>query len=178
MESKTWAYVVRQGVKQDSEHCCTFPEQIADFLNNPATTMDDYENEKNVFLQNNKCGKTFKPCDVPPPPITASCDCCDKYVSEGVMYGCSEHNIHLCNDCNSKTPKEMKDFFDRFNHGSIESLCMDFEYAQHDRISFIEMLKDPDSLMSKEFGEEKRLNELAKWETGEIRTTCFGSILF
>ncbi len=94
------------------------------------------------------------------------------------MYGCSEHNIHLCNYCNSKTPEEMKDFFDRVNSRSIESLCMDFECAYHDRLRFIEMLKDPDSFMSKEFGEEKRLEELAKWETGENRTTCFGSITF
>ena len=170
MESKTGTDVVG--------HCCTFPEQIANFLNNPTTTMEDYENEKNVFLQNNKCGKTFKSCNVPPPPITASCDCCGKYVSEGVMYGCSEHNTHLCNDCNSKTPDEMKEFFDKINTRTIESLCMDFECAYQDRLRFIEMLKDPDSFMSKEIGEEKRLEELAKWETGENKTTCFGSITF
>jgi len=171
---ETWTGVV----KQDSEHCCTYPEQIANYLSNPTRTMEEYENEKIVFLQNNKCEEEFKPGDVPHPPIKVSCDSCGIRVSQGVMYGCSKHNIHLCNDCNSKTPEEMKDFFDRFNRGSIESLCMDFECAHHDRLSFIEMLKDPDSFMSKEFGEEKRLDELAKWETGENRTTCFGSITF
>lgn len=175
---ETWADVVRQGVKQDSEHCCTYPEQIADYLSSSTTTMEIYENEKTVFSQNKKCRKKFKECNLPPPPSKASCDCCGNYVSKGVMYGCSEHNIHLCNDCNSKTPEEMEVFLIELNSRCIESLCMDFECAQHDRLSFIEMLKDPDSFMSKEFGEEKRLDELAKWETGENRTTCFGSITF
>lgn len=178
MERKTSADVVRQDVKQDSKHCCTFPVQIEKFLRHHTTTMKIYEEKKIVFSQNKKCGKEFKPGDVPPPPIKASCDCCGNYVSEGVMYGCTEHNIHLCNDCNSKTPEEMEVFLIELNSRCIESLCMDFECAQHDRLSFIEMLKDPDSFMSKEFGEEKRHDELAKWETGENRTTCFGSITF
>ena len=201
----------------DSCHYCPFPSKYAAFLRNPNTTMEDYESGNNTEITLHKCGKVFCPCEVPPPPTRASCDCCGKVVkyntfqkvagrrpsrvskkhrrrnkrrhksgkrirrrrrrlSRGVMHGCLEHNIHLCFKCNSKSPEEMKDLFEKMNTYYIQDLDMDFECGWYHKESIIERLQDPYSELSNEYGEEQRLEELEKWKNGQYRSVSVGRI--